>query len=191
MKKFAKTLQTYFYAFISVISYKEIVAMCIVATIGCIIYAYDFNALNPYVAEDAKVEKQVVHKKDTGLVSDYLLNKLIKYRAPNPYVALAQFKIESGRFTSKLFIENNNPMGMKYPSRRPTTASKVLNGYAYYDTLNDAVLDYILYSLYNTKGTLKDEEYINTVLGNYAEDSSYKVKVTNLSVKLKKHGVNK
>ncbi len=135
--------------------------------------------------------EKAVQTSDTTLLDDYVLNKLISLRCPNYYVALTQFKIESGHFSSKLFKENNNPMGMKYPGVRPTTAKGVRNGYAYYDNLDDAILDYLLYHMYLTKGVkYTDKEYIEIVLKSYAEDPAYQNKVKGLSDKLKTHGDN-
>ena len=48
-----------------------------------------------------------------------------------PYIVLAQAKLESGDFKSKIFKQNNNMFGMKKPRRRTTTASMEKNGYAY------------------------------------------------------------
>lgn len=135
--------------------------------------------------------EEAIQDSDTTVLDDYVLNKLISLRCPNYYVALTQFKIESGHFSSKLFKDNNNPMGMKYPNVRPTTAKGVRNGYAYYDSVDDAILDYLLYHMYLTKGVrYTDQEYIDLVLKNYAEDPAYQDKVKGLSDKLKTHGDN-
>lgn len=51
-----------------------------------------------------------------------LYKKILELGIAYPDVVLAQAKIETGNFTSKIFRENNNMFGMKLPGRRTTTA---------------------------------------------------------------------
>lgn len=70
-----------------------------------------------------------------------------------PYI-VAQAKLESGNFTSRVFKLNNNYFGMKMPKVRPTTASSpgLLspegNNYAYYNSESDSVADLLLWMDY-------------------------------------------
>ena len=47
-------------------------------------------------------------------------NSNIKY----PHIVLAQAKLESGGFKSKIFKQNHNMFGMRLPKQRPTTDRK-------------------------------------------------------------------
>lgn len=60
-------------------------------------------------------------------------------------VKLARF--ETGNYTSRIFKENKNLFGMKMPGTgsRHTTAVKDSNGYAYYDSYTESIIDLKLY----------------------------------------------
>ena len=72
----------------------------------------------------------------------------------NAKIITAQATLESGHFKSAVFLSDNNPFGMKVPSRRPKTyidgsSSHVMRSegatpYAHYDSLGRAVQDLIL-----------------------------------------------
>lgn len=66
------------------------------------------------------------------LTSSFLNESLARY-------ALAQSAHETNGFTSSIFKSNNNLFGMKYAGQKHAAGEK--NGYAYYITLNDSVLD--------------------------------------------------
>lgn len=99
----------------------------------------------------------------------YLKDINIKF----PEVVLAQAKLESGNFKSKLFIEHNNMFGMRVAKQRPTLADDKNTGYASYQHWRSSVLDYAYYQSrylkqYNTK-----EKYLNRLGQVYAEDPNY------------------
>lgn len=97
-------------------------------------------------------------------------------RAAHPDIILKQARIESGNFTSKVYRENNNMFGMKYPRKRPTVAIGENRGYAVYNTWQEGVLDYVLWQLYTAKG-LERDEYLHHLDMNYAEDTLYIQKI--------------
>lgn len=78
---------------------------------------------------------------------------LSKYRALYPYI-VAQAKLETGNFTSRVFKENKNYFGMKMPRVRPTVAiqeglkSPEGNNYAAYKSESDSVTDLLLWMEY-------------------------------------------
>lgn len=96
-----------------------------------------------------------------GLKSRAIL-LLSKYRALYPYI-VAQGKLESGNFSSRVFKTNNNYFGMKLPTKRPTTAigaglmSPEGNNYANYSSESDSVQDLLLWMDY-TKFPLAVED---------------------------------
>lgn len=90
-----------------------------------------------------------------------------------PDVVLAQAKIESGNFKSKIFLENNNLFGMRQATNRPTTSSQVESGYAYYMNWKESVIDYALYQS-KYLSDLTREQYLSYLGKNYAEDPQYK-----------------
>jgi len=70
-----------------------------------------------------------------------------------PYI-IAQAKLESGNFTSRVFKTDNNYFGMKLPVKRPTVAagpglmSPEGNNYARYNSESDSVTDLLLWMEY-------------------------------------------
>lgn len=134
------------------------------------------------------IEKEIVVSKDTTIIKDYVYNTLCKYKVNAANIVLSQAIIESSHFNSKLFKENNNLFGMKHPSRRPTTSLYSHNGYAYYESIDDCIVDYLLWQLWGNKYNMTDEEYLNDGLSGYAEDPNYKNLNLKISNKLKTHG---
>jgi len=63
-------------------------------------------------------------------------------------ILTAQAAHETGNFTSKVFKNNNNLFGMRFPKVRKTTAKKELNGYAYYSNIPLCISDMLLYFEY-------------------------------------------
>lgn len=96
----------------------------------------------------------------------------------HPHIVLAQMKLESGNYTSKLALENNNYFGMKQPRKRATTSIGEKNGYASYKSWVHSVLDYALWQKEYAKG-LTENQYLDS-LGSYAEDKSYTLKIKKL-----------
>jgi hypothetical protein len=101
----------------------------------------------------------------------------------HPHIVLAQMKLESGNYTSKLALENNNYFGMKQPRKRATTTIGEKNGYASYKSWVHSVLDYALWQKEYAR-SLTEVEYLDS-LTTYAEDSSYKSKVQQIANKYK------
>lgn len=101
----------------------------------------------------------------------------------HPHIVLAQMKLESGNYTSKLALENNNYFGMKQPRKRATTSIGEENGYASYKSWVHSVLDYALWQKEYAR-SLTEVEYLDS-LTTYAEDSSYRNKVQQIANKYK------
>lgn len=80
-----------------------------------------------------------------------------------PELVFAQAYKESG-FKSPLWKNNRNPFGMKEATRRPNTQNGTQNGYAYYDTWKDVVIDYALYQSYVGLSKMKTEKEYLTFL---------------------------
>jgi len=116
---------------------------------------------------------------------DLLRGSNIKY----PHIVLAQAKIESGNYTSKIFKENNNLFGMKKPNVRTTTALGTKLGHAYYSNWENSVYDYAMFQNNRMQGVNSESEYYAKLADGYAADSTYAsvIKKTVDSLKLKKY----
>jgi uncharacterized FlgJ-related protein len=114
--------------------------------------------------------------------------QLVKIGIAYPDVVLAQAKIETGNFTSKIFIENNNLFGMKLPERRETTAIGKNRNHATYTDWIQSIKDYKLWQDKMIHRAPTKHAYLAYLKRNYAEDKNYinKIKKTVKSLKMSK-----
>lgn len=102
-----------------------------------------------------------------------LINAIKELNFQFPYIVYAQAILESNRFSSTLFKENNNLFGMKLPTQRINIASGSNNDYAYYNKWNDSVIDYAFYCATYLSSLKTEEDYFNYLSQSYAEDKEY------------------
>ena len=116
---------------------------------------------------------------------DALIELLKDCNMKYPYIVLAQAKIESGRFTSKVFKQNNNMFGMRKARQRITSAQGEKNTYAFYRDWMECVYDYAMYQSTVMDGISSEEEYFIKLGERYAEDPGYVSKLKDLIKKEK------
>ena len=111
------------------------------------------------------------------LDSTFSQKALVKYvyslNVRFPHIILAQAHLESGKFTSGIFIKNNNLFGMRQARLRPTTNKGSVNGFAKYDHWRDSVMDYILYYAVYMHKYKTEDAYYNYLDRAYAENPNY------------------
>ena len=103
--------------------------------------------------------------------------QLVKIGVAYPDVVLAQAKIETGNFTSKIFRENNNMFGMKLPERRQTTAVGENRNHAKYTDWIQSIKDYKLWQDKMIHRAPTKRAYLAYLKRNYAEDKNYIKKI--------------
>jgi len=125
-----------------------------------------------------RVDTVTVHseKFSEQALIELLMDCNIKY----PYIVLAQAKLESGNFTSKVFKQNNNMFGMRKARRRITSALCEKNTYACYRDWIDCVFDYCMYQSNVMCNITSENEYFAKLGERYAEDSTYVSKLKNI-----------
>lgn len=89
----------------------------------------------PEIVITAKPYEQIIYE---GLTEKGVSHELA-------LIIVAQAKHESGNFKSNVFLENNNPFGMKCAKKRQTTCTGTNRYHATYDTIEDSITDYIYY----------------------------------------------
>ena len=110
-----------------------------------------------------KREKIVIEKviNDIELTDSAILNELIDLKCVLPNIALAQFKVETGHFSSPICKENKNIGGIR------TSKSKYVKGmnrgHCVYATYKDCLKDYVRIQ----------NRYLATINGKYAEAKNY------------------
>lgn len=90
-----------------------------------------------------------------------------------PDIVLAQAKIETGHFTSKIFRENHNLFGMKLPKRRETTAVGEQYNHARYTSWKQSVIDYKIWQDAVLTKVKSKRAYLKYLSENYAQDKKY------------------
>lgn len=88
-------------------------------------------------------------------------------------VMVAQSRIETGWYSSKIFKEGSNLFGMKLAKRRPTTASGEHRKHAKYDSWIKSVEDYKLWQEMVLSKVKSKRDYINYIAKYYAENPNY------------------
>lgn len=108
---------------------------------------------------------------------DKLIDKIDRLNFKFPHIVLAQSKLETGNFTSRIFVENHNCFGQKEAKVRLNLALGTQYGHAYYNNYEESLLDYALwYSTYADE--CKTETQLYQLLDRiYAEDGSYSRKL--------------
>lgn len=109
------------------------------------------------------------HKFSSSKLKQYLVELNVKF----PHIVFAQAKLESGNFKSPLFLENNNLFGMKVAKRRPTTNKGENRGHAYFNSWRECVVDYAFYQAAYLNELKTEEQYLEYLKSNYAEDPNY------------------
>lgn len=155
----------------------------VLKVLGILVLGLLFLGLNT-----AKVPTQYITDTENILLvnnnSQFSENKLIQkikeLNLPFPHITLAQAKLESGDFSSRIFKENHNMFGMKEARVRVNLAKGTQFGHAYYNSWEESILDYAFwYSNYARK--CKSETELFQLLDNaYAEDTKYVSSLQNI-----------
>lgn len=112
-------------------------------------------------------------------IMESVYDRIFQLRLDHPDIVMAQCILESGEFTSDLFKEGNNCLGMKVPGQRPTFAVGVCRGHAKFKSWHDCIADYALWQSAYGRG-LSDDAYLSLLDRIYAEDGSYAAKLKSI-----------
>jgi len=90
-----------------------------------------------------------------------------------PDIVMAQAKIETGHFTSRVFRENHNLFGMRLPRQRSTTATGEQYNHASYTSWRQSVIDYKLWQDRVLIKVKSKRAYLKYLSKYYATDKKY------------------
>jgi len=102
-----------------------------------------------------------------------LVLKLKELNLPYPHITLAQAKLESGEFGSRIFKENHNLFGMKEARVRINLAQGTQYGHAYYANWEESVLDYAFWYASYARKCNSEEQLFQLLDQQYAEANQY------------------
>jgi len=104
---------------------------------------------------------------------DKLIDMLISLNIKFPHIVLAQAKLESGNYSSKIFRENHNLFGMKEARVRIHTSKGTQFNHAYYSHWKESVYDYAFYQCRYLSTLHTEKEYYSYLSKSYAEANNY------------------
>ncbi len=121
--------------------------------------------------------------------SEDLLKKCLDYEGiMHQEIVILQSRLETGNYSSDIFLNGNNLFGMKYPNRRPTVAAGIYKEHARYTHWSDSVIDYALWQEYYQSrgyriGASFDNDFYLVFLKSipYAADPRYISKLVKMS----------
>lgn len=146
-----------------------LIVFCVYAT-GLVLVAVSKDS-NPKVI--VRTKTRVIPQNPDEFTKEKFLNYLKELNIKYYKIAYAQACLETGYFKSKIFKYSNNLFGMRQAKSRPTTNSGQYLKHAKYNHWRESVLDYALYyskylSRFNTENQL-----LNYLKDNYAQDQNY------------------
>ena len=124
--------------------------------------------------------KTLILNEQKEFSKEKLKTAILELNLKYPHIVYAQAVLESGSFTSKVFKENNNFFGLKIATQRPTTNKGAENGYAFYNSWFDCLVDYAMYNAKYLSKINNEDEYFEYLKQNYAQDPTYVNKLKNI-----------
>ena len=138
-----------------------------------------FISVNTMEIKDYEHILEINISGEREFTEDKLVRKLKELNIRYPHIVLAQAKLESNNYSSRIFIDNNNLFGMKEARVRINLAKGTQHKHAYYNTWQESVLDYAFWmSTYGSK--CKTEQQYYNLLNGYAEDANYQAKLKDI-----------
>ena len=107
------------------------------------------------------IDTMIVERKDVALNDSSICAELVKLGCVLPNVAVAQFRIETGNYTSAICRENKNLAGIRNSVSKLSTGKN--RGHNTYRTYRDCLKDYVRVQ----------NKYLKNIDGRYAEAKGY------------------
>jgi uncharacterized FlgJ-related protein len=123
--------------------------------------------------EYTEMERMVLIKESDGFSKEKFVSMLSDLNVKYPHIVLAQSMIETGKWKSNIFLENQNLFGMKEAKSRITTAEGTQHNHAFYEHWRESVYDYAFYQSRYLHNIRSEGEYFQYLAANYAEDPNY------------------
>ena len=120
-----------------------------------------------------KYEQVLIAETQNDFTKNKFVNKIKQLNIKHPHIAYAQAMLESGDFSSKIFLENNNMFGMKQARSRINLAVSTQHNHAYFETWEDCLLDFAFHRATYLSKLRTENDYYNYLGKYYAEDPGY------------------
>lgn len=110
---------------------------------------------------------------DEKFSRDKFIEEIKRLEIKFPHIVMAQSIVETGKWKSEIFKQNNNLFGMKEAKSRINTAVGTNLNYAYYQNWKESVYDYAFYQCQYLSQIKTEEEYFSYLESSYAESPEY------------------
>lgn len=152
-----------------------------IAISASLVFCYFFfwagqQSVEPIVVERVETQVHVVEQPISELApfSEQALKEMIDdLNIRFPHIVFAQAVLETGHFSSPIFLNNNNLFGMKEARVRQNVASGTQMGHACYNTWQESVVDYALYQARYLSHIKTERDYLDYLNNHYAEAQNY------------------
>jgi len=141
--------------------------------IGSILFYSGYKKGKNVLLSLSEEEKLIVIQEYNKFSEDKLIDKLKELNIKFPHIVLAQAKLETGNYTSKIFRESNNLFGLREAKSRITTAKGTQFNHAYYSNWVESVYDAAFHQCRYLSSIQTEEQYFQYLAQNYAEDPNY------------------
>jgi hypothetical protein len=133
---------------------------------------------SPEIIRELEGEIIVLHGErpnsmDQDFSRDKLIEEIKRLNIKFPHIVMAQSIIETGHWTSEIFMHNHNLFGMKEARIRVNTAEGTNLNHAYYRDWKESLYDYAFYQCRYLGKIKTEEEYFQYLSGSYAESPKY------------------
>jgi len=139
------------------------------------------------VVEYSEMERIIMINEADPFSKEKLVKMLKDLKIKQPHIVMAQSIVETGKWKSNIFLENNNLFGMKQAKSRVTTAKGTQNNHAYYNHWRESVYDYAFYQSRYLHSLKTEADYFQYLSASYAEDPDY---INVLKGVIKKEGLS-
>lgn len=131
-------------------------------------------------------EKVLLIEEVNAFSEDKLVAKIKELNFKYPHIVMAQSILETGHYSSGIFIENHNLFGMKEATSRLNLAQGTNHNHAAYKGWEDSVLDYALWCGTYANSARSEEDYYAILQSvGYAENPEYVTKLKEIVEKEK------
>jgi uncharacterized FlgJ-related protein len=118
-------------------------------------------------------ESIILIQDQNKFTEEKLIAKIKELNFKFPHIVLAQAKLETGTYSSRIFKENNNLFGMKEARVRLNLAQGTQYGHAYYNDWEESVMDYALWYASYASDCRSEKQLYRLLDRQYAEADQY------------------
>ena len=119
------------------------------------------------------IEQYIVINEANKFTEERFIEEIKRLNFNFPHIVYAQSFVETGRWTSRIYRENNNLFGMKEAQVRAHLAVGTRYKHAYYNNWKESLYDYALYYSEYLSDIRTEEDYLEYINQRYAEHPEY------------------